>query len=92
MKHSVTLGLRLALGSTGEARYRSLAMSGAALIGTILLLLLLLLVVAAFARAVLATRDSHQPRATRPARDARCVSRRRHARGGQARPARPVAT
>lgn len=53
MKHSVTLGLRLALGSTGEARYRSLAMSGAALIGTILLL-----VVAAFARAVWATRDS----------------------------------
>lgn len=47
MKHAVVLGLRLAFGSSGEARYRSLAMSGAALIGTVLLL-----VVASFARAV----------------------------------------
>lgn len=46
------LGVRLAFGST-KARYRSLAMSGAALIGTVLLL-----VVASFAAAVWATRDS----------------------------------
>lgn len=49
------LGVRLAFGST-EARYRSLAMSGAALIGTVLLL-----VVASFAAAVWAASYRRSP-------------------------------